>query len=153
MKTSKIVKEAMTIFVATFVLGVALLATSIALSWLEIDILNNKAIGALSLVPFSVSFIYLGKVAGIKRFPQIMRSQIIQETDERLVATKNEVDAKALKITQAAMVFGYMGYTLMIPQDTFEAVGWWLILIMTLISFLAQAIIGVSKKKEEEAQV
>lgn len=151
MSKEKVIKEAKVIFIVTFVLAIALLAVSITLSRLEINALNNKAIGALSLIPFSVSFIYLGKLLGIKKYPLKMRSLIIHETDERLVAAKNEVDAKALKITQAAMVFGYMGYTLMIPEDIFEAVGWWLILVLTFTSFFAQAIIGISKKKEEEA--
>lgn len=150
MRKEKIVKEAKAIFIVTFVLAIALLAASITLSRLDVNILNNKAVGALSLIPFSVAFIYLSKLLGIQRYPQKMRSLIIHETDERLVAAKNEVDAKALKITQATMVFGYMGYTLMIPEDIFEAVGWWLILALTFISFLAQAIIGISKKKEEE---
>src|SRR5690554_6518965 len=152
MRKEKIVKEAKVIFCVTFVLGIVLLVTSITLNMLEVYVLNNKAIGALSLSPFSVSFIYLGKLLGIKKYPQKMRSLIIHETDERVVACKNEVDAKALKITQAAMILGYMGYTLMIPEDIFEAVGWWLILALTLTSFFAQAIFGISKKKEEEAE-
>ncbi|MEQ8197811.1 MAG: hypothetical protein ABRQ27_07385 [Clostridiaceae bacterium] len=33
-----------------------------------------------------------------------------------------------------------MGYTLMVPEDIFESVGWWLIMILLFVSFISQGI-------------
>ncbi|TGE37656.1 hypothetical protein E4K67_13060 [Desulfosporosinus fructosivorans] len=155
MNTDKVVRESKTIMLVTLVIGVALLATGIIFKLLEINLLpNNMAIIGLSLIPLSVALAYYVKLLGIKKSPQKF---IINEIDERLVALKNEADAKAFKIVQGALFLTYMGYTLMIPKDVFETVGWWLLMILLLISFISQAILTMnvmikenSKDKEEE---
>ena len=84
-----------------------------------------------------------------------MRNIIINESDERLVALRNEADAKAFKALQGALFLTYMGYTLMVPEDIFESVGWWIILVLLFISFISQGIlfnivIGKDNSKDNE---
>ena len=141
MSTDKVVRESKTIMLVTLVIGVALLATGIIFKLLEVNFLPNNgaiAIIGLSLTPLAVALTYYVKLLGIKKSPQKF---IINEIDERLVALKNEADAKAFLIVQGALFFTYMGYTLMFPKDVFESVGWWILMIVMLISFISQAIL------------
>jgi len=157
MNTDKVVRESKTIMLVTLVIGLVLLATGIIFKFLEINFLPSNgamAIIGLSLTPLGVALAYYLKLSRIKKSPQKF---IINEIDERLVALKNEADAKAFKIVQGALFLTYMGYTLMIPKDVFESVGWWLLMILLLISFISQAILTMtvmgkenSKDKEEE---
>jgi len=101
MNTDKVVRESKTIMLVTLVIGVALLATGIIFKLLEINLLpNNGAIIGLSLTPLAVAIAYYVKLSRIKKSPQKF---IINEIDERLVALKNEADAKAFKIVQGAL--------------------------------------------------
>lgn len=70
-----------------------------------------------------------------------MKNIIISENDERLIALKNGADAKAFKIVQGALFLSYMGYTLMVPEDIFESVGWWILMILLLLTFMTHGII------------
>ena len=134
----------------TLVIGVALLATGIIFKLLEINLLpNNMAIIALSLIPLSVALAYYVKLLGIKKSPQKF---IINEIDERLVALKNEADAKAFKIVQGALFLTYMGYTLMVPKDVFKSVGSWLLMILMLIAFISQAILTMNVMIKENSK-
>lgn len=152
MNTDKVVRESKTIMIVTLVIGVALLATGILFKLLEINLLPNNgemAIIALSLTPLAVALAYYVKLLGIKNSP---KKFIINEIDERLVALKNEADAKTLKIVQGALFFTYMGYTLMFPDDVFESVESWLLTILLLISFISQAILTVSVMIKENSK-
>ena len=143
MNTDKVVRESKTIIHVTLVIGVALLATGIIFKVIEINLLPKNgamAIIALSFTPLAVALAYYVKLLGIKKSPQKF---IINEIDERLVALKNEADAKAFKIVQGALYFVYMGYTLMVPKDVFESVGWWLLMILLFISLFSQGILRV----------
>jgi len=71
-----------------------------------------------------------------------MRDTIINENDERLISMKNEADAKSFKIIQGALFLAYMGYTLIVPEDIFESLGWWLLLVLLLFSFISQVLIS-----------
>lgn len=144
MNTEKIIKETKMIMVTALILGVILLGSGIAFSLLEIKFIdNNKAFTGLSFIPFSVAFATYFKLNRIRKSPQKMRKILISESDERLVSLKNEADAKAFRITQAAVFLAYMGYTLMVPEHIFESVGWWLLLIILFITFLSQGILQV----------
>lgn len=152
MNTDKVVKESKTIMMVTLVIGAALLATGIIFKLLEINFLPKNgatAIVALSLTPFGTAFAYYVKLSRIKKSPQKF---IINEIDERLVALKNEADAKAFKIVQGALFLTYMGYTLMIPKDVFESVGWWILMILLLTSFISQAILTRNVMVEENSK-
>ena len=143
MNIDKLVRETKLIMLVTLVFGVALLATGIIFKFLEINILPDKGeIGAialmgLSVIPLSAALAYYVKLLGIKKFPQKF---IINEIDERLVALKNEADAKAFLIVQGSLLFTYMGYTLTFPEDVFKSVVWWILMILLLISLFSQAI-------------
>lgn len=157
MNADKVVRESRIIILVTLGIGVALLATGILFKLLDINLLPKNgamAIIALSLTPLAVALAYYVKLLGIKNSPQKF---IINEIDERLVALKNEADAKAFKIVQGTLFLTYMGYTLMFPNDVFETVGSWLLTILLLISFISQAVLTMnvmikenSKDKEEE---
>ena len=156
MNTEKVVRETKTIMIVTLVIGLALLVTGIIFKLLEINILPNRgaiAIMALSLIPLVVALAYYVKLLGIKKSPQKF---IINEIDERLVALKNEADSKAFLIVQATLYLAYMGYTLIVPKDVFESVGWWILMILLLVSIFSQAILrmmnlmGDEKSKDNE---
>lgn len=153
MNTEKVVKESKIIMVGTLILGLILLATGVICELLEINFLpNNKAITGLSFIPLAVAFTYYIKLGRIKKSPQKF---IINEIDERLVALKNEVDAQAFKILQGALFLTYMGYTLMVPADIFESVGWWLLVILLFLSFILQGlfskiVMGRDNAKDDE---
>jgi len=152
MNTEKIVKESKVIMLVTLITGLVILAVGVIFDFMKIDLVNNKAIIGLSLTPFSVALVYYLKLSAIKKSPQKMRDIIITESDERLVALKNEADAKALKILQGAIFLTYMGYTLMVPEDVFESVGWWILLILLLISFMSPGILLARVKCKEKGE-
>lgn len=141
MNTEKILKESKIIMIVTFAVGFMLLATGVVFSLLDLTLIkNNRALIGLSLIPLSIGFMYYYKYTKIKKTPSKMKEIIINESDERIVNLKNEADAKTLKIVQGALFLTYMGYTLMIPEDIFEAVGWWILLILLFVSFISQGI-------------
>lgn len=109
----------------------------------------------MSFIPLGVAFVNYIKFMQIKKSPQKMREILINESDERLVALKNEVNAKAFKITQSALFLAYMAYTLMVPGDVFESLGWWILLVLLFVSFISQGIIHtkVSRKNNSEEDV
>lgn len=145
MDTQKIAKESKIIMIVTLTLGIVLLAVGIVFSVLDVNLIpNNKAIIGLSLIPFGVAFAYYIKLSRIKKSPQAMRSIIINENDERLIALRNEADAKAFKILQGTLFLTYMGYTLIVPEDIFESVGWWILMSLLFISFISQGIISMN---------
>jgi hypothetical protein len=103
---------------------------------------NNKAVVALSFFPLGIAFASYIKLQTIKKYPQKMKDIIISENDERLIASKNQADANAFRILQRLLFFSYMGYTLMVPGDIFEAAGWWLITFLLLASLILQGILS-----------
>ena len=152
MNTEKIVKEARFNMMIGIMLGVVLLGTGIVFNIMEVSFIpNTKAIIGLSFIPFSVAFIYYLKFWGIKKTPQKMKSIIINENDERLVALKNEADAKALKIIQGAIFLSYMGYTLMVPEDIFESVGWWIMIGLLFIAFISKGVFTAKAMKNQKS--
>lgn len=156
MNTEKILKESKVIMIVTFVVGVLLLATGIIFTVLDVTLIkNNRALIGLSLIPLSVAFMYFYKYTQIKKSPNKMKEIIINENDERIVNLKNEADAKAFMIVKGTIFLAYMGYTLMVPEDIFEAVGWWILLVILFVSFMSQGIItamAMLKNKSDENQ-
>jgi len=152
MNTEKIVKEAKLIMLICLIIGIVLLGAGIVFSFIDVSFITNpRAIVGLSFIPLSVAFVYYLKLAKIRNNPERMKKIIIQESDERLVALKNEADAKALKIIQGSIFLAYMGYTLMVPEDIFESVGWWILLVLTLIAVSVQGFMNsrvVMKNKD-----
>lgn len=141
LKSQKIIKETKQIFIATVTIGLMMLLTGIIFNILEVNIIkNNKAIIGLSFIPLSLSIFYYVKLIKIMKNPSKMKKTIIAETDERIVASRNEADAKSFRIIQGILFLFYIGYTLMVPEDIFESVGWWMLLLLLIISFGLQSI-------------
>jgi len=153
MKTEKMIKEARIIMIICLIVGAALLGTGIAFRVLDVGFIpNKKALIGLSFIPFSVAFVYFWKLMRIKKTPQKMKNIIITENDERLVALKNEAEAKAFKIVQATIFMSYMGYTLMVPEDIFESVGWWILLGLLFITFMSQGILVAQTQRNPKSE-
>lgn len=153
MGTEKIVKEARMIIIIGIIVGIILLGIGIVFSIMDVSFISNKkAIIGLSFIPLSVAFVYYLKLSIIKKAPHKMKSIIISENDERLVALKNEADAKAFKIIQSAIFLSYMGYTLMVPEDIFESVGWWILMFLLFIAFISQGILASKAMKNSKIE-
>jgi len=153
LNTEKIVKEARVIMIFCSIVGVLLLGAGIVFSILDVSFIsNNGAIVGLSLIPLSVAFVYYLKLSRIKKSPQKMKNILISESDERLVALKNEADAKAFKIIQGTIFFTYMGYTLMVPGDVFESIGWWILMSLLLVSSISQSILTMKVMKNSSSE-
>jgi len=153
MNTEKIVKEARIIMIIGLIVGAVLLGLGIAFSVMDVSFISNKkALIGLSFMPFAVAVIYYLKLSGIKKTPQKMKNIIISENDERLVALKNEADAKAFKIVQATIFLSYMGYTLMVPEDIFESVGWWILMGLLFITFMSQGLLAARAMKNPKSE-
>lgn len=152
MNTEKMIKEARIIMIIAIIAGAALLSTGIIFRVLDVSFIPNKrALIGLSFIPFSVAFVYLLKLLRIKKTPQKMKNIIINESDERLVALKNEADAKAFKIIQATIFMSYMGYTFMVPEDIFESVGWWILMGLMFVTFISQGLLAAQAQKNPKA--
>jgi len=149
MSTKKIVKETKLIMFSFLIVGLVLLAAGIIFSVFKVNIIqNNKAIIGLSFIPLSMAFYYFIRLLLIKKSSKNMHNAIIFQYDERLVTIRNEADAKAFRILQWILFMVYIGYTLIIPDDVFESVGWWIILGLLLISYMLQGIFSILSKRK-----
>ncbi|TMU87212.1 hypothetical protein FGG79_03500 [Bacillus sp. BHET2] len=133
MSITKIMKEAKLTILICLLASVALFITWAIFETMDISLINNKALLALSLIPFSAAIASFLKLMKIKKDPNIM----ISEMDERLVSQKNEADAKTLKMLQGLLFLTYLGYTFMVPEDVFHSIGWWTALSIFLFSLFA----------------
>lgn len=141
MSVEKSFKETKMVMILSLIVGVVLLTAGIVFRQLDTALISdNKGLLGLSLLPLSLAFVSFLKLLRIKKSPQSMRSMIIKENDERLVALNNEVDAKAFKMLQGVLFLVYFGYTFIFPQEVFESVGWWILIILLLSSVLLQGI-------------
>lgn len=153
MNVDKIVKEARVIMIVGLVIGFLLLGLGIVFNILDVGFIGNKrALVGLSFIPFSVAVIYFIKLLGLRKTPDKMKNIIITENDERLVALKNEADAVAFKIVQGAIFLSYMGYTLLVPEDIFESVGWWILMGLLFIAFMSQGILAARAMKNPKSE-
>ena len=152
MNTKKIEKETKVIIIVILTIGIILLATGVVFSFLGYRVLpNNKALIGVSFMPLGVALIYYLKLTKIRKSPEKMRSIIISENDERIAALKNDADAKTLKIIKGLLFMSYMGYTLMVPEDIFEAVGWWILLGLFFTTFMLQGILTAKAMRKEKS--
>ncbi|HBZ35762.1 MAG TPA: hypothetical protein DEO33_05020, partial [Rikenellaceae bacterium] len=105
----------------SLIVGIILLGVGLTMGLFDRSLqIYSKGIVGLSLFPFA-SYI---KLRMIRNNPLNMKDVIIEENDESLLSLKNESDAKAFRIVQSAIFLSYMGYTLLVPEDIFEAVGY-----------------------------
>jgi hypothetical protein len=143
MNTDKIVKDTKSIILVALLVGIILLGLGLTFGFLEGDLQKySKGIVGLSFLPLSVSFVSYIKLKMIRNNPGKMKDMIIEDTDERILSLRNESDAKAFRIVQGAIFLSYMGYTLLVPGDIFEAIGWWILLVLCLTTFISQGVIS-----------
>ncbi len=148
MNSKKIVRKNKKVMLVSMIFFIILLVGGIFLELVDSRLLpNNKALVALSFFPLGIAVSSYIKLQTIKKYPQKMKDFIINENDERLIALRNQADARAFKIMQALLFFLYMGYTLMFPEDIFKTVGWWLLMFLLLASFVLQ---GMTSAKSME---
>ncbi len=122
-------------------LGLGLLAAGISMRALDINLLkNNKSIIALSFIPLAMAFSKYISIYFIKKHPDKMNLAIISENDERLVKERNEAEAKSNKVFRWLIYLVFLGYTFMVPNDAFEAAGWWVVLAIFLMAYLIPCI-------------
>lgn len=113
----------------------------------------GKALTGLSLVPAAVGGMLLYKAYRLKKNPEGLRSIIIEESDERLLRLKGEADSRAFTLTRGFIFLIYMGYTLAVPEDIFEAPGWWLIFLIMLMAFFSRGILLMLALDKEKRSV
>lgn len=155
MKTDKIVKNTKSIVLVALFVGIILLGVGLSFGLLGGDLQKfSKGIVGLSFIPLSVSIASYIKLRMIRRNPLKMKDMIIEESDERILSLRYESDAKAFRIVQGALFLSYMGYTLLVPEDIFEAVGWWILLILLFITFISQGVISylVNKANNSDSE-
>lgn len=141
MSVEKYVKDTKVIMTVSLITGLVLLTTGLVFSQWDMSLISdNKALLALSLLPFSLAFVSLLKLLRIKKSPRKMRNILIKENDERLVALSHEADAKTFKILQGALFLAYFGYTFIFPQEVFQSAGWWILMILLIGSMSIQGI-------------
>jgi predicted membrane chloride channel (bestrophin family) len=139
MNNEKIVKVIMQV---SLNIGLVFLAIGIMDSFMKSDIIpNNRVVIGLSFIPLSVAFFYYIKLLRIKKSSQKMHNNITNDNNEKLRTLKNEADATALKITQGALLLTYIGYTFLSPEEIFQSIGWWLLLIVLFVSYMSQGIL------------
>lgn len=140
-------KQRLYLFVS-LLLGLFMLATALVLNLFDLFD-NTKAIVALSFIPFGVASAIAINLYLIKKHPRRMNALIISETDERLMAIKHETDSITFRILRWALLFFYLGYTFIVPEDIFEAPGWWLVLAFLLVSYTLQEVLFMIKQKKD----
>ena len=142
MNTKYILKETTVIIVANLIVASLILALGFIFIYFDVGIIENKkALIALSFIPFGISIGHFIKLQYIKKYPQKMREEIISHNDERLVLIKNEANSKSFNILQWIIGILYFAYTFIVPKDIFESLGWWIILVLLLVSFILQGVI------------
>lgn len=137
----KTIKEAKAVIAVSLIAGLLLLAAGLLSKQVDMGWLSaNNALLALSLLPLSLAFASFLKLSRIKKSPQKMRSVLIKENDERLVALNHEADSKTLKIVVGALFLAYFGYTFLFPEEVFESAGWWTLLVLLLGTLSLQGV-------------
>ncbi|MCF6137824.1 hypothetical protein [Pseudalkalibacillus berkeleyi] len=140
----KLVKETKLTIIVSLLVSFALFVTWIILELTGTPFTDNKAFLALSLIPFSVALASFLKLMKIQKSP----NAIISETDERIVAQKNEADAKTLKVLQGILFLLYLAYTFIVPEDVFKSIVWWGALGILFFSLFAPFMFRYMIKKE-----
>lgn len=153
MNTEKIIKNTRTMMFTAFALFGLLLIVGLSIGRIDPGFLTyRKGIIGLSFIPLAVGVAALFKLNLVRNDPARIKDIIIQENDERLVNLKHEAESKAFRIVQAAIFMSYMAYTLLVPDDIFEAVGWWILLGLLFITFASQGYLMYQVQKGDQTE-
>jgi hypothetical protein len=105
---------------------------------IPIEILFHvKAIVAISFIPFVLAITSFFKMRRIQKNPYIYA----EEFDERLVADRNRADALSLRIIRYILSLAFMAYTFAYPEQIFESLNWWFVLVISMLTVLLPVII------------
>lgn len=151
METKTIVRKEKTEIVANLTAAALLLAVGLLLVLFRVEF-NNKAVIACSFVPAGMALAAWYKLHVIRKYPKQMKPLIISLSDERLVAARNQADAITHAIIQWLLRLSFFCYTLIMPEDVFESVGWWILFALFFISVFAP-IIALRFTSGQEAQL
>lgn len=114
--------------VVSLVLGIAILGVGLLFNPHG----YHKAMEAISIVLFAMAFASLVKIRALKRGGAVP----VAEYDERIVAARNQADAVSLEVVRRVLFVAYLFYTFVSPQDIFQALSWWILLSVSMLSLL-----------------
>ena len=137
MYTDKIIKREKYELIINIILGVVLLTIGIVFRVMNVHFTeNNKAIIGVSFIPFAIAINKLTNIHNIKKHPKSMSTVIVAENDERLIMQRNEAEAISNRIFRWVIYLVFIGYSLMLPSEAFEATGWRAVLLLFLLSYI-----------------
>ena len=152
MNSERVIKTTKAVMIINLCVGMSLICVNLLLKGLDIEFLSNpRAIVGISFIPFGIALASLFTLTMMKRNPS--GSLVIYEQDERIRNIRNETDSKAFRILRWALMLVYFGYTFLVPEDIFEAPGWWITLAFFFMSYMLPGIlfkIAYGKEQKEE---
>lgn len=92
----------------------------------------HKALEAISIVLFAMAFASLVKIRALKKNSAIPAA----ENDERIAAARNQADSVSLEVMRRVLFLAYLFYTFVRPGDIFQALSWWILLAVSMLSVL-----------------
>ena len=133
MDTNAIMKKEKVILALNLILGIIVLVIGIFVDPFG----YRKILVGLSVVLFGIAVASVVKLFLLIKNP----SALAEEFDERIVADKNKADAVSLRIIRYILILVFLFYTFTRPEEIFESLNWWIILVILLLSNLLPPII------------
>jgi len=135
MDREAVIRRERTFAVVSLILGVAVLGIGLLFDPHG----YHKALEAISIVLFAMAFASLVKIRVLKRNSAIP----VAESDERIVAARNQADAVSLEVMRRVLFLAYLFYTFVKPQEIFESLSWWILMSVSMLSlFLPPLVLG-----------
>ncbi len=128
MDREALVKRERTFAAVSLVLGIAILGAALLFDPHG----YHKALEAISIVLFAMAFASLVRTRVLKCGNAVS----VAEYDERIVAARNQADALSLEIIRRVLFLAYLFYTFVSPEDIFQAMSWWILLFVSMLSVL-----------------
>jgi hypothetical protein len=148
MENKTVIRKEQIEIVADLVAAALLLGTGVLLLLLKVDF-NSRAFIGSSFIPIAMAGSAWYKIWAIRKYPKEMRPLIISLQDERLTAARNEADAITHNILQWLLRLSFFCYTLIVPADIFESVGWWITFVLFFLSIFLPIIVLRYTSKEQ----
>jgi len=152
LESEKVIKTTKAVMIVNLAVGIALVVLSLVLTGLKIEFLSNqRAIVGISFIPFGIALASFLSLYFMRRDPK--GPLVTYERDERIQAIRYETDSKAFRVLRWALMLFYFGYTFIVPNDIFEAPGWWVTLGFFFMSFMLPGIlfkVALGKEQKDE---
>jgi hypothetical protein len=133
MDTNAIMKKEKVILALNLIVGVIILVIGIFVDPFG----YRKTLVGISVVLLGMAGASVIKVFLLKKSP----SALAEEYDERIVAAKNRADAVSLRIIRYILMLVFLFYAFTRPEEIFESLIWWIILVISLLTILLPSII------------